>query len=192
MVCRWWWWWVWGSEVNLQDQVFSPTLWTLGVELKSSDFGGNHLYLQSRFRSPFFVFEIGVCWTCMWEVGVRPMTWMWRSEDSFVVSVLSYLYVVSRNETQVSGSQWQAFYLLKPLAVETSSQLLDQILRPPCLHLQRTSITGVQHHDQQIVFWSVKLSPFYKVWLTTLVTLLLLSFLLLFPVLFLFVVFVFR
>lgn len=130
VVCRWWWW-VWRSEVNLQDQVLSPILRILDIELKSSDFGGNNLYLQSHFSSPpFFPFRDwhllsmyvrGGCTSYDRNVGVR---------DGFVVAVLSYLSVTSRNESRVSGSQWQAFYLLKPLAVETSSQLLDQILRP--------------------------------------------------------------
>lgn len=197
VVCRWWWW-VWRSEVNLQDQGLSPTLWILGIELQSSDFGGNHFYLQSHFSSPFFFFEIGIFWTYMWEVGVRPVTWMLRPEDSFIVSSVSSLLPLCRFPEWNSGirltmasvlpiknhSCWDIFPALRP-DLETSG-----------LHLQRMPITGIQHHDQQIVFWSIKLDPFYKVWLMTLVTLLIFSFLLpfllfLFPLLFLFSVFVF-
>lgn len=100
VVCRWWWW-VWRSEVNLQDQGLSPTLWILGIELQSSDFGGNHqpLLPTEPFQQPFFfffwdwhllnIYARGGCTSCDMNVEVRgqlysvkcqfSLTFMWVS-----------------------------------------------------------------------------------------------------------------
>lgn len=98
VVCRWWWW-VWRSEVNLQNQVLSPTLWILGIELQSSDFGGNHFYLQSHFSSPFFfwdwhllnIYARGGCTSCDMNVEARGQLYSVKCQFSLTFMWVSWM-----------------------------------------------------------------------------------------------------